>query len=133
VYQQRIDFTSGNSGNQSPRRLAIPGFHFHSGIGFPFIPPASNLLTEMSEEMHVVTSTHEKWRYECPNGEPGEGHTNWFPINGVFRCKGCSELRKKNPDIDPEYEELRDKKTGEIIPREQITLDIDRPKASSGT
>lgn len=67
----------------------------------------------MGSRPHRITTLVEKWRFECPRGsEPGDGHTNWFPIDGVFRCKGCAELRNAGEDVEPETARLRDKKTG---------------------
>ena len=82
----------------------------------------------MPREEHKITSHPEKWRYGCPT--PRE-HTNWFPINGHFRCHGCAELRAAGEDsIEPEFDELRDKKTGELIPRSEISLAVDdKPRA----
>ena len=79
-----------------------------------------------------ITSIAEKWRLECPNGEIGEGHTNWFPIDGVFRCEGCVEQRRTDPTVDPQYTHLRDKKTGELVAREDIVLAIDRQPSATG-
>lgn len=76
----------------------------------------------MPQEDHVVTAPHEKWRYCCPTRRE---HTNWFPINGHFRCKGCAELRAAgNASVEPEFDALRDKQTGGLVPREELTLAI---------
>lgn len=78
----------------------------------------------MPETEHIITSTVEKWRYVCPTSRE---HTNWFPINGHFRCKGCADLRSAGAsDVDPEHDHLRDQTTGELIPRDEITLAIDQ-------
>lgn len=74
-----------------------------------------------------ITAAHEKWRFECLATDrygAREGHTNWFPIDGKFRCIGCSEAARNDPEINPEYERLRDKKTGEIVERDEIELAI---------
>lgn len=80
-----------------------------------------------------IETIAQKWRFECPNGDVGEGHTNWFPIDGVFRCHGCSDLRVHDPTIEPEYEFLRDKKTGRLVSREELELKIERGPAKAGT
>lgn len=85
----------------------------------------------MPERIHI-TSTAEKWRLECPNGEIGEGHTNWFPIDGVFRCHGCAEQARHDPSICPEYDVLRDKKTGELVERDKVVLDVQRKARAAG-
>lgn len=75
----------------------------------------------MPETLRISTIA-EKWRLECPNGDVGEGHTNWFPIDGVFRCQGCAELARHDPERQTEYPSLRDKKTGRLVEREQVVL-----------
>lgn len=82
---------------------------------------------------HCITTLVEKWRFECPRGErAGDGHTNWFPIDGVFRCKGCAELRNAGEDVEPETAKLRDKKTGRLVEREEIELDVQRGRRATG-
>jgi hypothetical protein len=67
--------------------------------------------------MHVIQSKASKWRYRCP-----QEHTNWYPIDGKFRCRTCASDR----DRDPEYRALVDTKTDERVPREEIELDVHR-------
>ena len=52
-------------------------------------------------------------RYRCPNG-----HTNWEAINGHWWCQACAN----NWDVEPAFTELRDKKTGETLQRDEVTL-----------
>lgn len=88
----------------------------------------------MPEAIHI-TAIHEKWRFECLATErygAEQGHTNWFPIDGVFRCHGCAELARNDPSIDPEYSRLRDKKTGSVIGRENIVLDVSHGATAKG-
>lgn len=83
----------------------------------------------MPSNEHTITRPVEKWRYVCPT--PRE-HTNWFPINGHFRCKGCAELRNAGAsEVEPEHDHVRDQRTGELIPREEITLAIDSTQPAS--
>jgi hypothetical protein len=79
----------------------------------------------MSE--HIITADHQKWRYRClapDRYDIDEGHSNWFPINGVFRCWSCAEQARTNPEVDPEYALLRDTRTGELVARQDIILDV---------
>lgn len=77
--------------------------------------------------VHTITRQREKWRFEClVTDELGDGHTNWFPINGHFRCRGCSDLRANGVAVEPEYDQLRDKVTGDLVSRGEIVLEIQR-------
>lgn len=75
---------------------------------------------------HRITRQREKWRYECLISDTvGESHTNWFPINGHFRCRSCADLRATGHEgVEPEYHQLRDKSTGELVSRGEIVLEI---------
>ncbi|MFB6299102.1 MAG: hypothetical protein ABEH65_02460, partial [Halobacteriales archaeon] len=73
----------------------------------------------MSEQYRISTIP-KKWRFVCP-----KGHSNWFPIDGVFRCQTCAEQARLDPEIEPEFEQLKDQETGERVDREQIVLDVD--------
>lgn len=68
--------------------------------------------------MHEIRTLAKKWRYACP-----EGHTNWYPINGHFRCRSCAKHAEAGADVDPEFHELHDKQTGAALDRDQIRLD----------
>ncbi|EMA47951.1 hypothetical protein [Halococcus saccharolyticus] len=48
------------------------------------------------------------WRYTCPRG-----HTSWEPTNNHLWCATCS--RSSDPEVDPEFWELHDKRTGETV------------------
>lgn len=47
-----------------------------------------------------------RWRWRCPNG-----HCDWEPTNGHLWCATCASM----PDVDPEYWELLDTRTGERV------------------
>lgn len=71
-----------------------------------------------------ISSIVEKWRFECLYADcTGDSHTNWFPINGHFRCRTCAEFRNADPGVEAEYDKLRDKRTGELVQREDIILE----------
>ena len=60
-----------------------------------------------------ITKKSQKWRYRCPNG-----HTTWELTNNHMWCRSCANQL----DIDPEFWELYDSKSGETIPREGLIL-----------
>lgn len=66
----------------------------------------------------------DRWRYTCPNG-----HRSWEPTNQHFWCSKCSQTW----DVDPEFWELRDRKTDEQIHRDRVGLSPNRgsPKSSA--
>jgi hypothetical protein len=54
-----------------------------------------------------------RWRFRCPNG-----HADWDPTNSHLWCATCAGLH----DVDPEYWELLDTKTGERVPWAAVEL-----------
>jgi len=66
----------------------------------------------MPRTIHV-TDRRDRWRYVCPRD-----HRSWEPVDGHFWCASCS----KHPDHDGVYYELKDKKTGDTLDREEIRL-----------
>lgn len=65
----------------------------------------------------------DRWRYVCPRG-----HRSWEPTNNHFWCKRCSELAEQGVDVDPEFDELVDRRTRETFAREEITIQDYRHK-----
>ena len=57
----------------------------------------------------------DRWRFACPNG-----HRSWEPTNGHFWCAQCAQTL--SDDVDPEFYELHDRKTGDLLQREDIRL-----------
>lgn len=71
-------------------------------------------------DMSVTINTEDKtdrWQWVCP-----QGHRTWEPTNFHFWCAGCARAWDHNEDLDPEFQELRNKKTGETVTREEIVL-----------
>lgn len=64
----------------------------------------------------------QRWRYRCP-----KGHTTWEPTNRHWWCRECS--RSHDPDAEPEFEELVDKKTGEVFQRDEVRVEGYRAKS----
>lgn len=52
-------------------------------------------------------------RLVCPLG-----HHNWERTNGAYTCNQCANWG----GADPEFAELRDKRTGELVPRDAVTF-----------
>ena len=58
----------------------------------------------------IETGTpRKKWRWVCPTQYE---HTNWRVVDGLFECRQCQET----------FNRLRNIRTGEEIPREQIEV-----------
>ena len=57
------------------------------------------------------TNASERWRYRCPRG-----HVNWDRTNNHIWCQGCRRQHEAGEDVDPEWYELVDAKTGERVP-----------------
>jgi len=54
----------------------------------------------------------DRWRYVCP----GCRGPNWDRTNNHIWCSTCSNRSQHGADVDAEYYELLDSKTGEKIP-----------------
>jgi hypothetical protein len=57
----------------------------------------------------------DRWAWTCPTG-----HRSWEPTNHHFWCQRCA--RGSADDVEPEFEELRDQRNGETIPRDEVRL-----------
>lgn len=62
----------------------------------------------------------DRWRYVCPRG-----HREWEPTNGHYWCAGCARAAAANDDVDPAFAELRDRKTGDLLARNEVTLETE--------
>ena len=56
-----------------------------------------------------------RWRYRCP-----AGHQNWDHTNNHGWCPTCARAAEQGADLEPEFWELHDQKTGETVPWERI-------------
>jgi len=71
-------------------------------------------MSETNEGVKIdLDDQLDRWKWRCPRG-----HTTWEPTNNHFWCEKCARAW----DVDPEFEELTNDKTGESYPREQVTL-----------
>lgn len=69
----------------------------------------------MSQEK-IDISEH-PWRFTCPNN-----HRSFCWTNSHWWCQACSQ----HPDLDPEFHEIIDQKTGESLSREEVTFSRDK-------
>ncbi|UTF52809.1 hypothetical protein [Natronosalvus rutilus] len=69
----------------------------------------------MSETTIDLDDEVDRWRWACP-----AGHRNWEATNGHFWCAECA--RTYSDDLEPEFEELRNLVTGDIVHRDDLQL-----------
>lgn len=106
----------------------IGHFHFHSRLkAVCFLPPGRRLKSMPPTVVINLYDETDRWRWVCPNG-----HRSWEPVNGHFWCSECANAWSQS-DTDPEFRELRDKKTGETVPRERIQLEMTPTRAQGGS
>jgi len=55
----------------------------------------------------------DRWKWRCPRG-----HTSWEPTNNHFWCRKCASAW----DVDPEFDELTNDRTGDSYQRDQVEL-----------
>ncbi len=70
-------------------------------------------MASTKREIRLADRT-DRWRYVCPRG-----HRSWEPTNAHFWCQQCARTWG---DVDPEFDALHDRKTGERIARSELTL-----------
>lgn len=56
----------------------------------------------------------QRWRYRCPRG-----HTAYEPSNHHWYCSECA---RSHNDVDPEFTELVDKRTGDVYERDDVKV-----------
>ena len=57
----------------------------------------------------------DRWQWRCP-----AGHRSWEPTNYHFWCAQCA--RRTDPKAEPEFQELRNVRTEETVPRDEVEL-----------
>lgn len=69
-----------------------------------------------------------RWRYTCP-----KGHSDWYPTNNHVWCKGCRRaIEAGHDDLEAEYHEILDQRSGETIHWSRIKLvDADEKQISA--
>ena len=91
-------------------------FHFHSPrVAFHLYTPCRQFRLAMSDEKETVEieSQSDRWRFVCPRG-----HRSWEPTNHHFWCAKCA----RRDDVDGVFHELRDRRDGGLLEREQVRL-----------
>lgn len=67
---------------------------------------------EVAATVNIEDRT-DRWRFRCPRG-----HTTWEPTNHHFWCRSCANAT----DVDGSFDELRDRRDGRLLAREQVRL-----------
>lgn len=57
-----------------------------------------------------LENTRDRWRYRCPYG-----HVEWEPTNRHGWCRACARNVDHDDEADPEFWEILDTKSGELI------------------
>jgi hypothetical protein len=58
----------------------------------------------------------DRWQWTCP-----AGHRGWEPTNNHFWCAECAR-NSWDDDVEPEFDQLRNEKTGDTVDRKKISL-----------
>ena len=82
---------------------------------------AGKLSGRMNEQTTIILSDRgDRWRFRCP-----QGHANWEPTNHHFWCQTCAGAAEHGVDVEPEFAELHDLRSGELVERERIELRLE--------
>lgn len=65
----------------------------------------------------TVDREADPWRWRCPNG-----HTDWSKTNSHIFCRSCRRSHECGTEITPEHYEIRDARSGELIPWAAVDL-----------
>ncbi len=93
-------------------------FHFHHPFKadrFCRVSRQVGVMTGRKTMIHLEDDA-DRWRWVCPRG-----HRTWEPTNYHFWCAECAR-QMDHDKFSPEFDELRDKRTGETKTREEIRL-----------
>lgn len=75
-------------------------------------------LADAPETVEIdLENEADRWRFTCPRG-----HHAWDRTNSHVFCTPCSRAARHDDDITPEYYELLDQKTGEMVPWSAIEV-----------
>ena len=98
-----------------PEKRFTNNFHFHRELpGIGFLTPGRR-----SDSMPIeigLDDEGDRWKWVCPNG-----HRSWEPTNRHFWCRQCAQ-QNWNDDVDPEFDQLRNAATGELVARDDVQL-----------
>lgn len=69
-------------------------------------------------EPPTIETQSDAWRLRCPRGHQAT------PTNNHWYCQQCARI---GGDVEPDFEEVVDEKTGETYTRDEIELDFNVP------
>ena len=87
-------------------------------LQFHRAPLAAPFLTGTARSDMVEIDLDEetdRWQWRCP-----AGHRSWEPTNYHFWCAQCA--RGNDPKAEPEFQKLRNVRTEETVPRDEVEL-----------
>lgn len=74
-------------------------------------------LADRRETVEIDREGPDRYRWRCPRG-----HVNWDRTNNHIWCQQCRRQAEAGEDVDPEWFEIVDEKTGEEIPWSAIEV-----------
>ena len=121
----RITFTDGADRRsvEADGNSAVCGLETPSAVNFHFQSPSKDSIfyggvhrhRSMSKTTVNLDDELDRWRWACPRG-----HRGWEATNNHFWCAECASWADEA--VDPEFDELHDRKTGRTVPREELRL-----------
>ncbi len=64
-----------------------------------------------------IDAERASWRFRCP-----VGHAAWIPSGSELFCRTCAEAAGRGARVDPEFKELLDLKTRQMVPWGHVEL-----------
>lgn len=58
-----------------------------------------------------------RWRWGCPRD-----HVDWIGCDDHIYCRGCQRLQNSGEEIDPRWETILDRRTGEELDFERVEV-----------
>lgn len=80
--------------------------------------------SDADDRRRIDRSGTARWRWRCPRG-----HVDWDETNNHVWCRSCRREAEQGADVDPEWWEIVDARTGETIPWSSV--DVIEPGASA--
>ena len=94
-------------GHSRPLSLSL------STYGFGLLPTRASASNVSRNTEIKLYDEMDRWKWVCPRG-----HRSWEPTNNHFWCAECARAH----EVDGVFHELRNRKTGELVERENLTL-----------
>ncbi len=90
-------------------------FHFHTADKDSTFCRVFRQFSQMTGRTTIhLQDESDRWRWVCPRG-----HRSWEPTNHHFWCQKCARL----DGADGVFHELRNKKTGNLVKRDDLLLE----------